>query len=104
MAHRRKSITWSPEARNDLADIWSDYLNIAGWDTADEIIRGIVKACQILADYPLAGRVRDEVRPKLRSITTSPYIIFYKIGKDVPEIVRVLDSRRDIDEIFTNES
>jgi toxin ParE1/3/4 len=58
----------------------------------------------MLEEHPLAGRGRDEIRPGLRSALSTPYVIFYRIRDNAPEVVRVLDGRRDIDEIFSDES
>jgi hypothetical protein len=30
--------------------------------------------------------------------------VFYRIRSDIPEIVRILDGRRDIDDIFAGET
>jgi len=100
MADRRPPIIWSPEARADLSEIWDYYLKVAGRSSADRIVREIGAACRTIEDHPLAGRARDEVRPGLRSISTPPYVIFYRLRDDAVEIVRALDGRRDLDEIF----
>jgi len=58
----------------------------------------------MLEEHPLAGRARDELRLGLRSITVRrPHVVFYRITDNDPEIVRVLDGRRDIDRIFADE-
>jgi toxin ParE1/3/4 len=54
----------------------------------------------MLHDHPYAGRAREEVRPGLRSVASGPYVIFYRVHHGVAELVRILDGRRDIDEIF----
>ena len=100
MADRRPPIIWSPEARADLSEIWDYYVNVAGRSAADRIVREIGTACRMIEDYPLAGRARDEVRPGLRSISARPYVVFYRLQDDAVEIVRALDGRRDLDEIF----
>lgn len=66
-------------------------------------MRGIGEACVLLDDHPFAGRARNEVRPGLRSIAASPHIVFYRVNNDVAEIVRILDGRRDLDEIFARD-
>ena len=57
----------------------------------------------MLDSHPFAGRGRNEVRPGLRSIAASPHVVFYRVNNDVAEIVRVLDGRRDLEEIFAHE-
>jgi toxin ParE1/3/4 len=104
MAGRRRPIVWSSEAETDLADIWTYCAEVTGRGVANSIIRTIGKACQMLEEHPLAGPARDEIRPGLRSAVVSPHVIFYRVTGDVAEIVRILDGRRDIDEIFSDES
>jgi toxin ParE1/3/4 len=103
MAHRRRTVVWSPEARADLSDIWDGYAKLAGRRGADKIVREITGSSRLLEDHPFAGRARDEIRPGLRSIPSHPYVIFYRIREDVAEIVRILHGRRDLDEIFAND-
>ena len=67
---------------------------------ADTLVRAIGEACRVLEEHPLAGRTRDEIRAGLRSVLASPYVIFYRVNNDVPELVRILDGRRDVNEIF----
>jgi len=100
MADRRRPIDWSSDARADLSKIWNYYVKVAGRQTADKIVREIGEACRLLEDHPFAGRARDEVRPGLRSIAATPHAIFYRVNDDVAQIVRVLDGRRDLEEIF----
>jgi plasmid stabilization system protein ParE len=39
----------------------------------------------------------------LRSVSVSRYVVFYRVTKIAVEIVRVLDERRDVDAIFSDE-
>jgi toxin ParE1/3/4 len=103
-ADHRPPIIWSPEAHADLSEIWDYYVKIAGRHTADKIVREIGEACRLLEDHPFAGWARNEVRPGLRSMAATPHVIFYRVTNDVAEIVRVLDGRRDLDEIFALDS
>jgi toxin ParE1/3/4 len=66
-------------------------------------VREIGDTCRLLEDHPFAGRARNEVRPGLRSITARPHVVFYRVNNDVAEIVRVLDGRCDLDDIFVEE-
>jgi len=104
MAASRTTVRWSPEARADLFEIWSYYRNEASESVADKIVHGIVERTRQLAEFPLTGRTRDELRAGLRSLAASPHVIFYRVRSEVPEIVRVLHGRRDLDEIFAEEA
>ncbi|MEJ2435766.1 MAG: type II toxin-antitoxin system RelE/ParE family toxin [Pseudolabrys sp.] len=100
MAGPSQGPLWSQDALADLADTWTYYAQVAGRAVADSVVREIYRTSDILADYPLAGRARDEVRPGLRCLVRQPHIVFYRVSSGVAEIVRVLDGRRDIDEAF----
>jgi toxin ParE1/3/4 len=102
-SENRRSVIWSPEAFADLEEIWTYYAGVAGRQTADNMARRISDACRVLDEHPLAGRARDELRLGIRSFTTRPHVIFYRLIAGIPEIVRVLDGRRDIDAIFADE-
>jgi len=100
MAERSRPAIWSLEALADLDGIWDYYERVAGHNTAEKIIREIGEATNLLEDHPLGGRSRNEVRAGLRSIAAHPHVVFYRVNDDVAEVVRVLDGRQDLDEIF----
>jgi len=98
----RQSAIWSPEALGDVEAIWDYYSRIAGSATADALLRDIRRIVTLLEDSPLAGRARDEVQQGLRSFATHPHVVFYRVSGSGPQIVRILDGRRDIDESFSS--
>ena len=103
MVDLRRPIVWSPDAHADLSEIWNYYAKVASRRTANKIVREIGEACRLLEEHPLAGRARNEVRLGLRSIVARPYVVFYRVNNHIAEIVRVLDGRRDLDEIFAED-
>ncbi|WKA28380.1 type II toxin-antitoxin system RelE/ParE family toxin [Bradyrhizobium roseum] len=102
MAEHKPAIIWSPEALDDMNRLWDYYVHAAGRATADGVLREIAKAVVVIDDFPLAGRARDELRAGLRSLAAAPQIVFYRLKDDRTEIVRVLDGRQDIEEIFSD--
>ena len=58
----------------------------------------------MLSRYPFAGRERDNILPDLRSIAVDRLLILYQINQDndrqIVEIVRVVDGRRDLNRLF----
>jgi toxin ParE1/3/4 len=100
MAEARRAALWSPEALDDRDRIWNYYVRVAGRHTAEKILREIAEVIALLEQHPFAGRARNELRPGLRSFASTPHVIFYRVGNDTPEIVRVLDGRQDIEEKF----
>jgi plasmid stabilization system protein ParE len=43
MAERRRAAVWSPEALDDRERIWDYYIQVAGRNTAEKILREIAK-------------------------------------------------------------
>jgi toxin ParE1/3/4 len=102
MAGSKGMAIWSPEARRDIDDIWNYYERVAGRTVAENIVRKIDGVIATIEDYPFAGRSRDELFPGFRSLAASPYVVFYRVRENVPDIIRILDSRRDIERIFAD--
>jgi toxin ParE1/3/4 len=103
MAGRKSQVIWSPEALEDIDLLWEYYTGTAGRFIADKILREIGRVVATIDDFPLAGRSRDEIRAGLRSLSASPRIVFYRLNDGRAEIVRVLDGRQDIEEIFSED-
>jgi toxin ParE1/3/4 len=101
MAGHKSRIIWSPEALDDIDRLWVYYAGTAGRATADKILREVGRIVATIDDFPLAGRSRDEIRAGLRSLAASLHVVFYRLKDGRPEIVRVLDGRQDIEEIFS---
>ncbi|MBY0530533.1 MAG: type II toxin-antitoxin system RelE/ParE family toxin [Xanthobacteraceae bacterium] len=101
MTERGRPAIWSPEAISDLETIWDYYARVAGIAAAEKLAREIVAIVANIEQHPMIGRARDEVREGLRSMAASPHVVFYRVMDDTPEIVRVLDGRQDIEDIFS---
>lgn len=91
------------EALEDVDHLWDYYAEVAGRASADRLLRQIARVVATIDEFPLAGRSRDEIRTDLRSFAAGSQIVFYRLKDNRPEIVHVLDGRRDIDEIFADE-
>ena len=95
-------IVWSPEAEEDLFEIWSYLADRASPQIADAQLNAIENACAKLGHWPYSGRQRDALLPGLRSVLASPYVVFYRVRDDAVDIVRVLHGRRDLGAIFSD--
>jgi toxin ParE1/3/4 len=91
---------WSPEARQDLLDIWAYVADHGSAAIADKQLKEIERACFVLEAWSQFGKTRDDVRAGLHSVSVSRYVVFYRVTKVAVEIVRVLDERRDVDAIL----
>jgi toxin ParE1/3/4 len=95
MAHRL-----APEAETDLDSIWYYTAKETGTDIADRLIDSIADRFFLLATHPHAGRLRNDLRPGLRSFPVGQYVILYRIEREDVLILHVLHGRRDIDVLF----
>ncbi|SCM79662.1 Plasmid stabilization system [uncultured Pleomorphomonas sp.] len=84
-----------PRARLDLIEIWT-YVADDNEAAADRLLRRIDSALDMLADTPLAGRARPELRPEIRSFPIGNYVVFYVVQPAALDVVRVLSRYRDI--------
>lgn len=89
----------SPRASSDLIEIWI-YIADDSVANADAFIDKLYQAIQALGRQPGSGRHREEVAPGIQSFPFGRYIIFYRAVTSGIEIVRVLHSARDIENIF----
>jgi len=85
-----------PQADLDLDSIW-DFIAVDDIQAAERPINRIGNVFQMLVENPLAGRERPELRRNLRSFPVGNYVVFYSPVSDGIEVVRVMNSRRDID-------
>lgn len=77
MAHLRFAL----RAERDLIDI-GDFIARDSPANAVRFIARLEEFCELLVSQPLAGRVRDEVSPGLRSLPYGRYVIFYRVIDD----------------------
>jgi toxin ParE1/3/4 len=103
MSAGERSALWSPDAVSDLDRLWDYLASAAGPATADRVLRDVQHVVMTLAEFPQAGRSRNELRPGLRSLPVGAHIVFYRIVEGRPQIIRVIDGRQDIAVIFADE-
>jgi toxin ParE1/3/4 len=96
-----KHVVWAPRAKRDLADVWDYYARVASVEVADNLLREINEAAARLSRNALRWRARNELMPRLRSTLVHPYVIFYRVGDETVQIVRVLHGRRNFPAILS---
>jgi toxin ParE1/3/4 len=95
-----RELFFTRAAEADLLEIWS-YLYQHSERAADRAIDEITDQCDLLREFPVAGRRRSEIGTDYRSLAVGNYIIFYR-GKDTRvEISRVLHGARCYRHLFT---
>jgi toxin ParE1/3/4 len=86
----------SPQTEIDLTSIYN-FIADDSVRAADAWLKRIEDTFDMLAQTPMAGRARDDLSVNLRSFPVGRYIIFYIPVSDGVEVVRVMNSRQDID-------
>jgi plasmid stabilization system protein ParE len=98
------SYQFTPQAVDDLLDIWSFIAN-DNLDAADRVETAICRACDFLADSPFAGNTRSDLTPlPVRFWVVQPYSnyrIVYDPSKKPLQVIRILHGARDLRPILT---
>jgi plasmid stabilization system protein ParE len=91
-------VTFSPQARRDLADIVDFLLDFASPQTARKYEIEIRRVIDNLSDLPSIGSPRRVFGPNVRILIVRPFLIFYEDRSEQGEveILRILHGSRDI--------
>jgi antitoxin ParD1/3/4 len=94
---------FTPQAKDDLLDIWS-FIARDNPEAADRVEAAVFRSCDLLADSPLAGRIRNDVTAlPLRFWVVPPYpnyLIVYDPEKKPLQIIRILHGARDFPSVM----
>ena len=94
---------FTPEAVNDLFEIW-EFISQDNSEAAERVEGAVLRACDLLASSPLAGRVRKDLTPlPLRFWVVQPYsmyLIVYDPDKRPLQIIRILHGARDLPSVL----
>lgn len=94
-----KDLVVSERATDDLTEIWL-YIAVDSPFAADRFVDDLYRACRALCDHSDLGRVRDDLQPEVRCLPYRRYLIFYRVGADSIDIIRILSGYRDVTAIF----
>ena len=87
----------SPEAEQDLIDIWL-YIAEDQPINADRFLERIEQTAQKLAEFKTLGTDRLDLIPNLKSFPV--YVLYYRPNEDGIELVRGLRGSRDVNLVF----
>ena len=84
-----------------LARIWQD-IAAENQPAADRVLLRIDARLRHLAEFPLMGPLRQDVRPQSRLLIEPPYLVLYEFhaAEELIEIVAIVDGRRDLAAVF----
>ncbi len=94
-----RTIKVATAAEADLIEI-AEYIAHDNAEAARKIIKEITAKFALLRDNPLIGREQNRILVNLRSFAVKKYVIFYQPFDNGVEILRVLHSSRDIENLF----
>jgi toxin ParE1/3/4 len=83
-------------ALRDLDGIYDYTLAAHGAAQAEDYVRGLWAAMEILCAYPKSGPPSD-LRPGLRSLAVRHHRVFYRIEGDAVVVARVLHKAMDVE-------
>lgn len=99
---RKLAVRYRPEAVADLEDIFYYIARSgAGGSVAERYLRRITDRCDRIGETPHAGRVRDDLRPGLRTVPFErTVVIAYMVEADAVRIVNVFYGGRDFEALY----
>lgn len=95
-------LVYAQSAKNDIAEITGYFLPL-NEQAADSIYYSILDAAEKISEFPRIGRSRPDLGAGIYSFPTGRYFIVYTIIDGSIVVMRVLDARRDISAIFSEE-
>jgi plasmid stabilization system protein ParE len=87
---------FSPQGSADLFEIWLYLEQTAGQAVADRMEAEFYATCDRIAEYPMSGHTRPDVRRPVRFWTIHKYLIIYWPDTVPIEILRLAHGAQDI--------
>jgi len=101
-----RAVVFTPEAQNDLLDLFDYIADRSSPSRALGYMNRIEKVCMGLKTLPERGTRRDDLRPGLRVIGFERRVLIaFRVSPDSVAILRILYGGRDVELAFpTHES
>jgi toxin ParE1/3/4 len=74
-------------AADDIQGIFTEGLALFGLAQADKYHDGLTATFELLADFPRAARLREEIDPPVRAYRYKSHMILYDLGADDTVII-----------------
>lgn len=84
-------------ALRDLADIWSYSARSWGVEQADNYLTSINHQIEHLRERPMLGTDCSHIRPGLRRVGSGSHHLYFRVDRELLEIIRILHRRMDAD-------
>lgn len=74
-------LTVSEETDRDLDALYRQGVEMFGIAQADRYIEGLLSALDLIADFPVAARLRAELQPPIRAYPYKSHLVLYDIDE-----------------------
>src|SRR4051812_9022386 len=95
MSARKMSLSFTPQARQDVSDVLLYTRRMWGSDQRDIYKNKIDARIDYLRRYPEGGPPRDDLYPTCRVLEVERHIIYYRLRENSVRILRILHERVD---------
>jgi len=82
--------------QSDLESIWQYSFETWGVRQADHYLRSLVARFEWLAENPLLGKPRDDIKSGYRCFPEGQHVVFYKINQQQIDVIGVVHQNQDI--------
>jgi toxin ParE1/3/4 len=89
----------APSATRDL-DRLSQYFFEANVEAGEKLFKQFNQIFYNLIQFPNLGKLYPHLSPVIRGLVVGKYIVFYRVTSEQVEIVRVVDGRQDLTQLF----
>jgi plasmid stabilization system protein ParE len=97
-------VVFSPEAVEQLAELYRYIAEAASPDVAAQYTEAIVSYCESLDTFPLRGSQRDDVRPGLRITNYKKRaVIAFDVDTEVVSIIGVFYGGQDYETVLRDD-
>lgn len=101
-----RSVVYSPRAKRQLADLYEWIADQSGFaERAEGFVSAVLDYCDGLAEFPMVGLARDDLRPGLRTIGfRRRAVIAFAIREDTIEVHGVYYGGQDYETLIADDA
>ena len=92
----------SDQAKEDFIGVW-EYIAQDNPSAADRLLQKLMKQLEALAENPGMGRLREELRPSLRSFAVGNYLLLYRPIPEGIAVFRIVHGARALEVLLERE-
>ena len=100
----KHKVIWSQDAGNELMGIISYIKDNTGKITAEKIYKKILEEVKKASENAKGRRISPLLKSfginNIHHLNISPWIVYYKAENNVMEIISIIDSRRNLEEVL----